>query len=68
MPKLRATPMIALAKEGTIPATYLGLIEDPIIVGILSEGFLDASRRTGDVTVGNWPDLDRHTVDGALGP
>jgi hypothetical protein len=67
MPKLRVTLMVALAEEQPLP-TYLGLIEDPIIVGIISKGFLDTSRRTGNVAVGNWPDLNRHTVDGAFGP
>ena len=59
-------PTVALAEEQPL-STYLGLIEDPIIVGIISEGILDASRRAGNVTVGDWPDLDRHTVDRAFG-
>jgi hypothetical protein len=68
MPEVRATPMVALSKRGNNPlSTYLGLIEDPIVVGIISEGFLDAPCRTGNIAVGNWPDLDRHTVDGAFG-
>ena len=57
--------MVALAEEQPL-STYLGLIEDPIIVGIISEGFLDASRSAGNVTVGDWPDLDRHTVGRSL--
>jgi len=68
MPDLRVTRMAAPAKEEQPLSTYLGLIEDPIVVGIISEGFLDAPCRTGNIAVGNWPDLDRHTVDGAFGP
>lgn len=66
MPELRVTPVVALAKEEQPLSTYLGLIEDPIVVGIISEGFLDAPCRTGNIAVGNWPDLDRHTVDGSF--
>ena len=63
MPEVRVTPVVALAKEEQPLSTYLGLIEDPIVVGIISEGFLDAPCRTGNIAVGNWPDLDRHTVE-----
>ena len=66
MPDLRVTPVVALAKEEQPLSTYLGLIEDPIVVGITSEGFLDAPCRTGNIGVGNGPDLDRHSVDRAF--
>jgi hypothetical protein len=44
------------------PSTYLGLVEDPVVVGIISEGFLNASCGTGNVVAGYWPDLDGHNV------
>ena len=42
--------------------TYLGFVEYPIIVGIISEGFLNASSSTGNVVVTNRSDFDRHGV------
>jgi hypothetical protein len=59
--------MAALAKGGTTPLfTYLGLVKDPIVVGIISKSFLDAPCRTGNVAVRNWSDLDRHTLSTEL--
>jgi hypothetical protein len=66
MVKLEMSGMPQATREEQSLFTYLGLIEDPIIVGIISEGFLDASRRAGNVAIGDWLDFDRHTVDGAF--
>lgn len=42
--------------------TYLGLVEYPVVVGVIGKCSLNASCGTRDVVVRNWSDLDRHNV------